>query len=132
MERTRVLVVEDYPLLQRLYCELLAQEGSLEVVGGVDSGSAALNGVRALRPDVVLIDFGLPDMNGLEAIRRIKAAAPAVRVVVLLEGASDEYEGAAVASGADACLKKECAATELLPKLGEIRRQVHARRAPNA
>jgi DNA-binding NarL/FixJ family response regulator len=92
---------------------ILQGEDDMEVVGEVANGEAAVSAARRLRPDVVLMDVRMPVMNGLEATRRVLAADPACRVIVLTTFDLDEYVYAAVAAGASGFLLKNVTAEQL-------------------
>jgi NarL family two-component system response regulator LiaR len=77
----RVLVVDDDDLLREALCELLSDQG-FQVVGEAGNGLDGVSMAREYRPDVVLIDFRMPGMDGLEATNRIKAELPLIQAVV--------------------------------------------------
>lgn len=86
----RVLVVEDSPTARALLVSLLETDPELEVVGQVTSGCEAVEAVARLRPDLVTMDVVMPDIDGLEATRRIMALAPTPIVIVTAHGDSRE------------------------------------------
>jgi len=77
MSRPRVLVADDHADLVKAICRLLAME--CDVVGSVADGSAVLEAAQRLRPDVIVVDLNLPNVNGLEACRQIRQAHPEMR-----------------------------------------------------
>lgn len=80
----RVLIVDDDFMVAKLHSSIVARQPGFEVVGVAHSGGAALDAVRELRPDLVLLDIYLPDMGGLEVLRRLRERAPtAVDVIVI-------------------------------------------------
>ncbi|HZD72580.1 MAG TPA: response regulator transcription factor [Actinomycetota bacterium] len=95
----RVLVVEDHAVVRRGLCVVLESAG-LTCVADVGTGAAAERAVRDHAPDVVLLDLGLPDMDGLQLLRRLQTSAPRVAVVVLTMHAEEEYVLRALAAGA--------------------------------
>jgi DNA-binding NarL/FixJ family response regulator len=114
MAPIRVLLVDDSPLFLTTAARLLAGESRVRIVGQVLSGQAALDQVGRLGCDLVLLDFAMPDMNGLEVGRRLKELPVPPRVVLLSLNDGVEYREAA-ATCADAFLDKSRAATQLLP-----------------
>jgi DNA-binding NarL/FixJ family response regulator len=112
----RVAVVDDQALVRMGLRALLETEEDTELVGEAADGLAGLALVRAERPDVVLMDVRMPELDGLEALRRI-AADPelsAVRVIVLTTFELDEYVFAALAAGASGFVLKDGEPAELL------------------
>lgn len=81
--RTRVLLVDDHRMMREGLAALLASVSDIEVMGEASDGRTALDIVRTQHPDVVVMDVGMPDLNGIEATRQIKAQYPRVRVVAL-------------------------------------------------
>jgi DNA-binding NarL/FixJ family response regulator len=112
--RTRVLVVDDYePWRRYVRVALLAQDG-LQIVGeGVD-GSEAIEKAEELQPDLVLLDIGLPTLNGIEAARRIRKVSPTAKILFVSENRSPEIAQAALGTGAGGYVVKSDAASELL------------------
>jgi DNA-binding NarL/FixJ family response regulator len=112
----RVLLADDQALVRAGLRVLLESAGDIDVVGEAATGGAALEGVRATRPDVVLMDVRMPVMDGLEATRRITAdpALRGVRVLVLTTFEVDEYVFEALRAGASGFVVKDVEPTELL------------------
>lgn len=110
----RVLVVDDHPLFRDGIRERLESgDGSITVVGEADSGARANSLVATLRPDVVLMDIAMPEMNGIEATRIIHEAFPDVAVIMLSVYDDDQYVHAAITAGASGYLLKTVRADEL-------------------
>jgi len=101
----RVLLADDHPLFLDGLTNLLAARG-IDVVGTARDGLEALEKVRALRPDVVLMDIHMPRLNGIAATRMIKAERPETRVVVLTMSAADDELFEAIAAGVSGYLLK--------------------------
>ena len=117
---TTILVVEDYQPCRALIISLLNENPDLQVVGEACDGLAAVAEAQELRPDVILMDIGLPRLNGLDAARRIRELLPASKVVFLtVETDADLIQGA-FNLGASAYIAKAKAATELLATLNRI------------
>lgn len=107
MKETRVLIVDDHALSRKGIQSILAPEPRFTVVGEAADAAEALQKVDELRPDLVLMDIRMPEMNGLEATRRIKADFPKVVVVILSvsDDVGDFFE--AIRSGAQGYLLKD-------------------------
>jgi DNA-binding NarL/FixJ family response regulator len=101
-----VLVVDDHPVFREGFAALLASIDAVQVVGTAASGVEALAQVRALRPRVVVMDVQMPEMDGLEATRRIAVDHPEVGVVVLTMSEEDSTVFEAVRAGARGYLLK--------------------------
>ncbi len=115
--RCRVLIADDNDRARVGLRALLALRPEIEIVGEAADGEEAVQKVRDGRPDVVLMDARMPQMDGLEATRQIKGHWPQVRIVVVSMYASHRAE--ALAAGADAFLVKGCPAGELLDAILE-------------
>lgn len=115
-----LLIVEDHPLLRILLHEWLTGlfGGCRCLVAG--SGQEALHLVAAERPGAVVLDIGLPDLNGIELLKRIKSASPAIPVVVLSNYDAQAYLHDALRVGARACVPKLHMYAELPPILAEL------------
>lgn len=127
----RILLVDDHRLMREGVCALLQREG-LTVVGEADSGRALLKSVEELRPDVVVMDVSMPELNGVDATRQLCALAPWVRVVGLSVNADRRFVVAMFEAGASAYVLKTSAAEELVHAIGEVvagRRYVSAKLA---
>ena len=118
----RVLLVDDQPLLRTGFALVLGSEPDLEVVGEASDGAVALTQVQALRPDVVLMDIRMPRMDGIEATRRLTAAGPLPRVLVLTTFDHDEYVVEALRAGASGFLLKDVPAEDLVEAVRVVHR----------
>ncbi|MFM7735350.1 MAG: response regulator [Alphaproteobacteria bacterium] len=111
--KTRVLLVDDHTLVRAGIRKLLEALSTVEVVGEAGSGREGLAAVRELSPDVVVMDIGMPDINGLEATALMRAEKADVKVLILSMHRADEYVMEAMRVGACGYLLKESATAEL-------------------
>lgn len=114
----RVLLVDDHRLLLEGLTNLLAAHG-VEIAGTAHDGCEAIAAVRALRPDVILMDISMPNCDGLTATRLIRAEWPDARIVILTTSTHDKDLFEAVKSGACGYLLKSMDADELVEALGQ-------------
>src|SRR5450631_1116984 len=102
-ERIRVMVVDDSVVIRRLVTQALEQDPMIEIVGTASNGAIGLQRIPQLNPDVITLDIEMPDMDGMEMLRRIRREYPAVRVIMFStlteRGAAKTFE--ALTLGAD-------------------------------
>jgi DNA-binding NarL/FixJ family response regulator len=103
----RIVLVEDNHVFRATLELLLGLRDDVEIVASVENGTDAAGVVADLQPDVVLLDYRLPGMNGLEVTRAIRRASPGVRVVCLTASVSRREIDELYAAGAVACLTKD-------------------------
>src|SRR5919204_4918983 len=101
----RLLIVDDHPLTRDALASLLAQHG-FDVVGQASDGTEAIELARGLQPEVILLDLSMPGLDGLDALPRLREAAPACEVVVLTADGTEENLLAAIRGGAAGYLLK--------------------------
>jgi DNA-binding NarL/FixJ family response regulator len=118
----RVLLVDDQPLLRTGFRLILQSEPDIEVVGEAADGEVALGQVRALHPDVVLMDIRMPRMDGVEATRRLAELADPPRVLVLTTYDLDEYVVDSLRAGASGFLLKDVPAEDLVDAVRVVHR----------
>jgi DNA-binding NarL/FixJ family response regulator len=116
-----ILIVDDNSRLRALIRRITTQKPALQVVGEAEDGAEAIRLVHLLRPDIVLMDLVMPRVNGLEALRRIKAERPETKVIIMTVHTEDAYRRTAEANGTDAFLLKKTLMTALLPTIRRIR-----------
>jgi two-component system response regulator NreC len=121
-EGTKILLVDDHAMFRAGIKALLEAEGRLSVVGEASSGDEAVDRVRELKPDVVVMDLSMPGSNGLEATRRIAALELDTKVLVLTVHAEEEYLVPVVEAGASGYLTKTSADTDLIEAIKVVAR----------
>jgi NarL family two-component system response regulator LiaR len=121
MPPLRIFLVDDNPQFLASAVRALATVSAIEIVGQALSGRDAVEQVTQLQPDVVLMDVAMPNMNGLEATRYIKAQPTAPRVVILTLYDAPEYRAAAEAVGADDFISKAEFDAQVLPLIHTLR-----------
>jgi len=118
---TRVVVADDQALVRTGF-RMILTAGGIEVVGEAGTGQQAIDAVRRTRPDVVLMDVRMPDLDGLEATRRIlDAAGETPRVIILTTFDLDHYVYAALAAGASGFLLKDVTPEHLVTAVRMVR-----------
>lgn len=117
---TRVLVVDDHDLARHGLMAILSGTPELEIVGEARNGREAIASARELLPDVVLMDVRMPDMDGLEATRRIKAERPRTAVVIVTNHENPSYLREAVDAGAAGYLLKDVSRELLVGAVLEV------------
>jgi DNA-binding NarL/FixJ family response regulator len=118
--KTRVLVVDDHQPFRRLVCSMLQEEGSVEVVGEAQDGLEAVRQAELLQPDLVVLDIGLPGLNGIEAARQISKVASVAKIIFLTQECSPDVVKEALAVGAQGYIIKAQAGAELLAAVDAV------------
>lgn len=122
MKPITVLLVEDHVIVRDGLRCLLKHERDIEVVGEAEDGRQAVEMTKTLRPAVVVMDIAMPLLNGLEATRRIRKAAPDTKVLILSAHSDDAYVDQMTALGAAGFLLKQSAAHVLVQAIREVHR----------
>jgi DNA-binding NarL/FixJ family response regulator len=122
VDTIRILLADDHALVRQGTRELLEQQADLEVVAEASDGKEAVQLALKERPDVLIMDFAMPKLNGIEATRHIKAIAPNIAVLVLTAYDSEQYIFAFLEAGAAGYLLKDVSVDELV----RATRAVHA------
>jgi len=122
MTKIRVLVTDDHAIIRDGICALLSLTGDIEAVGVAANGKEALEMVRELTPDVVLMDIAMPIMGGVEAIRRIRKEFPKVKVLALTQYDDKAYVFPVIEAGASGFISKTAASSELTAGIRSVHR----------
>jgi DNA-binding NarL/FixJ family response regulator len=113
----RILIADDYEGWRRLVCKLLQVRPELQVICEVSDGLEVVLKVEELKPDLIVLDIGLPTLNGIEAARRIRKLVPESKIVFLSMDKSLDVVQGALSTGAQGYVYKARAHSELLPAI---------------
>jgi DNA-binding NarL/FixJ family response regulator len=116
----RILIVDDSDIIRRVVTRILAAENRWAVCGEAKNGAEALQKAVELQPDLILLDIGMPDINGLEVARRLKVHAPRVKILVISQNDSDAMLPCVVQAGANGCVDKNRLGMDLLPAIARL------------
>ena len=122
MKRITILLAEDHTIVREGFRRMLDLEDDLEVVGEAQNGRQAIEMVKKLHPAVVLMDIGMPLLNGLEATRQVLKAVPATKVIILSVHSDDAYVTNATESGAVGFLLKQTSAHDVCRAIREVQK----------
>jgi DNA-binding NarL/FixJ family response regulator len=110
----RVLIADDHPVVREGFSTIVDVEDDIQVVGQASDGLEAVRLAKALRPDVVLMDLVMPNLDGVAAIQQIRQDQPDTRILILTTYADDEYIMAGIQAGARGYLLKDALPDELV------------------
>jgi DNA-binding NarL/FixJ family response regulator len=116
----RVLVVDDYEPWRRYFSTAIQKQPELQVIGQVSDGLEAVQQAQQLQPDLILLDIGLPTLNGIEAARRIREVSPASKILFVSENRSVDVAEEALSTGAGGYVVKSDARSELSPAIKAV------------
>jgi DNA-binding NarL/FixJ family response regulator len=116
----RVLLVEDHKIMREGLRALLERQSDIQIAAEVEKGADAAKAVREIKPDVVIMDIGLPDLNGIQATEQILAEFPDTKILALTMHSEKGYVNGMLRAGAMGYLLKDCAADELVRAVREI------------
>lgn len=118
--KIKILLADDHKILRDGIRALLAKEPDFEVVGEADTGGTAIELACDLKPDVVIMDIGMPDMNGIEATREIMAKVPDIKVIALSMHSDKRFVSEMLKAGACGYLLKDSAFEELVTAIHTV------------
>jgi len=116
----RILIVDDFEPFRRFVESTLSQKPEWQIVGEVGDGPQAVQLARALQPDLMVLDIGLPTLDGIETARRVSECAPKTRILFLTANRSETMVQEALRTGAAGYVLKSNATKELLPALEAV------------
>jgi DNA-binding NarL/FixJ family response regulator len=116
----RVLVVDDFEPMRQSVRSMLEEWRDLQIVGEASDGLEAVQKAVGLKPDLVLMDIGLPSLNGIEAVRQIRKLVPEAKIIFLSQETSAEVVQEALNLGASAYVVKVNAGIDLLPAIEAV------------
>lgn len=122
MAPPRLLLVDDHRMFRQGLREMIERKTPFEVVGEAGTGREALDLVEALKPDIVLLDIQMPELNGIAVAQRLAETHPQVRIIMLTMYREDQQLVDAIQAGARAYLLKDADAEELLAVIGRVSR----------
>src|SRR5580700_7137784 len=120
MSSVRVLVVEDFEPFRQFVCSTVGDSSELQVICEVSDGLEAVQKAEELQPDLILLDIGLPTLNGIEVARRIRKLSPESKIIFVSQESSAEVVQEALALGALGYVVKAHAGGELLAAVGAV------------
>ena len=118
--KRRIVLADDHQLMRAGLRSLLAREPHLEVVGEASDGREAVELVTQSGPDLVIMDIGMPNLNGIEATRQIRETVPRTRVIALSMHANAQFVGRMLEAGASGYLLKDAAFEELVEAVRSV------------
>jgi DNA-binding NarL/FixJ family response regulator len=116
----RVLLVEDHKIVRQGLRALLDAQPDIEVVGEAEDGRSGLKEIEQKRPDIAILDLGMPKLNGIDATKQIIKLSPETKVIVLSMHAGDEYVRPAIRAGASGYLLKGSGLSDLVSAIYAI------------
>ena len=120
MTSIRVLVVDDFEPLREAVRSILAARPELEIIGEASDGPEAVQKAVELKPDLILLDLGLPTMNGIEVARRFRELVPESRIILFTQDSSVDFVEEARRMGASGYVVKAKAGSQLLPAVDAV------------
>src|ERR1700758_975650 len=120
MRRTRILLADDHAVVRQGFKMLLDAQPDMEIVGEASNGREAVESAETLRPDVVIMDVAMPELNGIEATRRLAASAPHTRVIALSMHKDSVYVREILRAGARGYLLKDSGAEDLVSAIRAV------------
>lgn len=118
--KIRVVLADDHQLLREGIRSILSKEPDVEVVGEAENGRQALDLVEKTKPNVVIMDISMPNLNGIEATRKIKESHPEAKIIALSMHQDKRFIASMLEAGASGFLLKDCATEELIKSIHTV------------
>ncbi len=116
----RILLVDDHGIIREGLCSLIEKHEDMEVVGGVEDGRKAVQAVRDMAPDIVIMDITMPNLNGMEATRQIVKEYPNTRIIAFSIHSNRRFVTDMLQAGASGYVLKECMFDELVQAIKAV------------
>ena len=116
----RIVIADDHPVVRQGLATVLGQEEGLEVVGQAANGLEAVDQARKLQPDIILMDLQMPEMDGVEAIQKIKMEASDIGIIILTTYDTDDYIFRGIKAGARGYLLKDSPPDDVLKAIRTV------------
>jgi two-component system, NarL family, response regulator NreC len=117
---TRILLADDHKIMREGLRALIEKHSQFEIVWQAEDGRAAVELAQKLMPDIIIMDIGMPDLNGIEATRRIKAILPETRIIALSMYYDKRFVTGMLRAGGAGYLRKDCALDELVTAIQAV------------
>ncbi|MDH3346827.1 MAG: response regulator transcription factor [Desulfobulbaceae bacterium] len=117
----KIVVVDDHEIIRDGLCSLIEQQQGYEIVGQAENGREAIQVVRREKPDVVIMDLSMPEMNGIDATSQIVSEFPECRIIILSMHSDKRFVTGALKAGASGFVLKECAFKEVSQALDALK-----------
>ena len=122
MDRITILIADDHPVVREGLSSMLSREPSFCVVGQAKNGAEAINMAAELHPDILLVDLRMPEIDGVEAMKKIHIIDPKIKFIILTTYDNDEYIFKGIEAGAQAYLLKDAPREELFNSIRSVYR----------
>jgi len=116
----KVLLAEDHTIVRKGLCALLEKEVDINIVAEAENGREAIEKAQETKPDVVVMDIGMPILNGIEALRQLRKCCPEIKIIILTVHKNEEYILQALKFGASGYLVKKAAPSDLVAAIHEV------------
>ncbi len=116
----RILLADDHKIMREGLRALIEKHSQFEIIGQAEDGRTTVKLAQELKPDMIIMDIGMPDLNGIEAARRIKAILPKTRILALSMYYDKRFVAGMLGAGASGYLRKDCALDELVTAIEVI------------